>query len=79
MQEHKINMGVAVIKSGKRREASSCFSKLKAQTPAAVYAGVGEGHRKDAWSKSRSLASTTDPLGLTVGGEFTESTFAQAF
>ena len=52
MQEHKINMGVAVIKSGKRREASSCFSKLKAQTPAAVYAGVGEGHREDAGQKA---------------------------
>ena len=46
MQEHKINMGVAVIKSGKRREASSCFSKLNVQTPAALYTGVGEGAQK---------------------------------
>ena len=47
MQEHKINMGAAVIKSGKGREASSCFSKLKVQTPAALCTGVrGKGHRR---------------------------------
>lgn len=59
MQEYKINVGVAVIKSGKEEKASSCFSKLSVQTPAALYTGArGEGAQKGCLVK-QILASTT--------------------